>query len=250
MAMRATPWEFRHRTWLIFGIFCAGLACYWFDPHNSGQVFAGWLRAHVAFFGAHSRQSAARFIFLAGGLIVAIGGMIRAWGGAYLRAEVVQDSKVRTERLLADGPFRYTRNPLYLGVLTGVFGAGVMCSPAGWVVQTELALVFVYRLILREEEEMLATQGESFRAYCRSVPRLLPAIKAQVLASGARPHWGEALVVQAPWWGIAAACVTWAVTLRPSLAFAVAGAGFVFHVGQKYVVKKYRRSTAQPAGAR
>jgi protein-S-isoprenylcysteine O-methyltransferase Ste14 len=250
MAMRATPWEFRHRTWLIFGIFCAGLACYWFDPHSSGQALAGWLQAHVAFLTPYSRQGAARVIFLAGGLVVGIGGMIRAWGGAYLRAEVLQDSKVRTERLLADGPFRYTRNPLYLGVLIGVFGAGVMCSPAGWAVQTGLAFVFVYRLILREEEEMLATQGESFRAYCRSVPRLLPAIKPQVSASGARPHWGEALIVQAPWWGIAAACVTWAVTLRPSLAFAVAGAGFVFHVGQKYVVKAYARPPAASKGAR
>jgi protein-S-isoprenylcysteine O-methyltransferase Ste14 len=250
MAMRATRWEFRHRTWLIFGIFCAGLACYGFDPHSSGQALAIWLRAHVAFFGTHSPQSAARFIFLAGGFVVGIGGMIRAWGGAYLRAEVLQDSKVRTERLLADGPFRYTRNPLYLGVLIGVFGAGIMCSPTGWAVQTGLAVFFVYRLILREEEKLLATQGENFRAYCRAVPRLLPTIKPQVLASGARPHWGEALVVQAPWWGIAAACVTWAVTLRPSLAFAVAGAGFVFHVGQKYVVKAYARPAAAAKGAR
>lgn len=248
--MRATQWEFRHRTWLIFGIFCAGLACYWFDPHSSGQVLAIWLRAHVAFFGAHSPQSAVRFIFVTGGFVVGIGGMIRAWGGAFLRAEVLQDSRVRTERLLADGPFRYTRNPLYLGVLIGVFGAGVMCSPVGWVVQAGLAVVFVYRLILREEDELLATQGESFRAYCRAVPRLLPAIKPQVAASGARPHWGEALVVQAPWWGIAAACVTWGVALRPSLAFAVAGAGFVFHVGQKYVVKAYARPAAAPKGAR
>jgi protein-S-isoprenylcysteine O-methyltransferase Ste14 len=250
MAMRATKWEFRHRTWLIFGIFCIGLACYGFDPHNSGQVVASWLRAHIALLGAHSQQSGVHGIFLLGALPVGIGAMIRTWGAAYLRAEVQQDSKLRTERLVADGPFRYTRNPLYLGILIGVLGAGVMCSPAGWALQMALSVVFVYRLILREEGELLTTQGESFRAYCRVVPRLLPAIRPRVSASGARPHWREAFAVQAPWWGIAAANVMWAITLRPSLAFAAAGAGFVFHVGQKYVLKVYARPAATAKGAR
>jgi hypothetical protein len=34
--MYASRFEFRHRTWFIFGIFCVGLACYCFDPQLSG----------------------------------------------------------------------------------------------------------------------------------------------------------------------------------------------------------------------
>jgi hypothetical protein len=48
------------------------------------------------------------------------------------------------------------------------------------------------------------------------------------------------------WWGIAAANAVWAITLRPSLVFAVAGAGFVLFMGQKYVLKTRLRVAAPP----
>jgi protein-S-isoprenylcysteine O-methyltransferase Ste14 len=242
--MRATQWEFRHRTWLFLAIFCIGLAFYWVDPHNSGDVIAGWLRKRVEILQMSRQQSIVRGIFLIAALVVGIGAMIRTWAGAYIRANVLQDSKVRTEKLVADGPFRYTRNPLYLGILIGVFGAGVMCSLVGWAVQVGLAIVLVYRLILREEGELLNTHSDSFLAYCRTVPRLLPGFKPRTSASGARPHWREAFGVQLAWWGIALANVTWAITLRPALAFAVGWAGLAIFLIQKYVFKAYSRPIA------
>jgi hypothetical protein len=164
---------------------------------------------------------------------VALGGFIRAWAAAYLRAEVVQDPSVRTERLVADGPFRYTRNPLYLGLLIGVFGAGPLFSRTGWVVQMILAIVFCYRLIRREEAELYLVQGDKFVTYYHAVPRLLPVLKARVSASGALPHWREALASQTPWWAIAAGEVAYAVTLRLSIALLIALAGVPVHVAQK-----------------
>src|SRR4029077_18067109 len=118
------------------------------------------LHSRLPLFQALSLRSSIRMVFLIGAFVVALGGFIRAWGAAYLRAEVVSDSKVRTERLVADGPFRHTRNPLYLGLLIGVFGAGLLCSPTGWVVQVILASVFCYRLIRREEAHLVLVQGE------------------------------------------------------------------------------------------
>ena len=168
-----------------------------------------------------------------GAFAVALGGLIRAWGAAYLRAEVVQDSRVRAERLVADGPFRYTRNPLYVGLLMGVFGAGPLFSRTGYVIQMALAFVFCYRLIGREEAELYLVQGGSFLAYSRAVPRLLPALKPRVSDSGAQPHWHEALASQTPWWAIAAGEVAYAATLRLSIGLFVALAGVPVHVLQK-----------------
>jgi protein-S-isoprenylcysteine O-methyltransferase Ste14 len=119
--MPASDFEFRHRTWLIFGIFFIGLACYWLDPQNSGEVVARILRSQVGFLQAHSLRSSVRGLFVIGSLVVATGTMIRVWGGAYLRTVVVHDSSVRAETLVADGPFRYNRNPLYFGALIAVF---------------------------------------------------------------------------------------------------------------------------------
>jgi protein-S-isoprenylcysteine O-methyltransferase Ste14 len=112
--MFASRFEFQHRTWFILGIFCVGLSCYWIDPQNSAVVLARNLRSHIALFQTLTSQTTIRAVFLIGAFAVAIGGVIRAWGAAYLRAEVVQDSSVRTERLVADGPFRYSRNPFIL----------------------------------------------------------------------------------------------------------------------------------------
>jgi protein-S-isoprenylcysteine O-methyltransferase Ste14 len=229
----ASRFEFRHRTWFIFGIFGIGLACYWLDPQVSGVILGKVLRSHVAVLQTLSPRSAIRVIFLMGAFVVALGGVLRAWGAAYLRAEVVSDSKVRTERLVADGPFRYTRNPLYLGLLIGVFGAGPLCSRTGWLVQMILASVFCYRLIRREEAHLVLVQGERFVTYSESVPRLLPALKARVSASGELPHWHEAFAAQTPWWAIAAGEVAYAATLRLSIALLVALAGVPIKVVQK-----------------
>jgi protein-S-isoprenylcysteine O-methyltransferase Ste14 len=124
------------------------------------------LRSHIAMLQRLSPQISARVVFLIGAFVVALGGFIRAWAAAYLRAEVVQDPSVRTERLVADGPFRYTRNPLYLGLLIGVFGAGPLFSRTGWMVQMILAIVFCYRLIRREEAELYLVQGDSLACFC------------------------------------------------------------------------------------
>ena len=239
--MLASEFEFRHRTWFIFGIFCVGLACYWLDPQNSGEVLARGLRTQIGLLQAHSLRSSIRGLFLVGSLIVAAGAMIRTWGEAYLRADVVHDSSVRTERLIADGPFRYTRNPLYFGALIGVFGTGLLCSRTGWTVQMILAILFCYRLILREERELYRTQGERFLAYGRAVPRLLPAFRPRLSTSGGLPRWRESFAGQTPWWGAAAAQVVYAVTLRLSFAISVAVAGFVIFVTQKYLLKSYAR---------
>jgi protein-S-isoprenylcysteine O-methyltransferase Ste14 len=236
MAMLASEFEFRHRTWFILGFFCVGLVCYSLDPQNSGEVLARTLRSQTAL----SVQSGVRAIFVVGALIVALGAMIRAWGAAYLRADVVHDSSVRSERLVADGPFRYSRNPLYLGLLIGVFGGGVLFSRLGWIAEMVLAVLFCYRLIFREEEELLRVHSENFLAYCRAVPRLLPALRPRVSASGARLYWLEAVATQTPWWAIALGELAYAVSLRLSIAILVALAGLPIHVARKRAIASRR----------
>ena len=242
--MSATDFEFRHRTWFLFAIFFVGLACYLLDPQISAEVLARALRSHIPFLRAYSLWSSIRVLFLVGSVLVATGAMIRVWGEAYLRAVVVHDSRVRTETLVADGPFRYTRNPLYFGSLIAVLGAGLLFSRSGWILQMILALVFCYRLILREERELSRNQGERFLAYCEAVPRLLPSIRPRLPASRARPHWPESFAGQTPWWGVAIAEIAYAVTLRLSVAISVALAGFAIFIMQKYLLKSYSRPVA------
>jgi hypothetical protein len=94
--------------------------------------------------------------------------------------------------VVADGPYRHVRNPLYLG--TWLFTlAMILFMQRGGAVFTLLAITIVQlRLIGGEEFFLSASLGESYAAYCKRVPRMLPALRAQVPASGGRPRWGMA----------------------------------------------------------
>jgi len=113
------------------------------------------------------------------------------------------------------------------------------------MVQIALAIVFCYRLIRREEAELYLVQGERFVTYYQSVPRLLPALRARVSASGALPHWREAFTAQTPWWAIVAGEVAYAVTLRLSVALLVALAGVPVQLVQKRAVAGRRLASAK-----
>jgi protein-S-isoprenylcysteine O-methyltransferase Ste14 len=79
-----------------------------------------------------------------------------------------------TTALVTSGPFRFTRNPLYLAmgiVMTGV--ALAVNSLALLVVIAPWAVVMRYGVIAREERYLEGKFGEDYRAYCRHVRRWL-----------------------------------------------------------------------------
>ena len=73
-------------------------------------------------------------LFVLSATLVTAAAWIRTWGGAYLRTEVVHDTAVRTERLVADGPYRHLRNPLYFGNMLLAAGMAMLASRTGAVV--------------------------------------------------------------------------------------------------------------------
>jgi phospholipid methyltransferase len=155
--------------------------------------------------------------------------MLRTWATAYLRTEIVHDSSQHSEALVADGPFRYVRNPLYLANLPMVAGIGVMASRLGWLFMFVGTWVFVYRLIRREEDALLESQGESYRAYLQAVPRFWPALAPRVPSAGGQPRWGQAIGGEAIFWLFGVAVLCFAFTLNIKLIWIVFGAGFAFY---------------------
>lgn len=99
---------------------------------------------------------------------------VRAWGASYLTAAVVWNPGAVTGSLIVAGPFRYTRNPLYLGNVFLAFGFGLLAPLPGTVFIILANLAFVAALIRHEEAQMSRQYGEAFRAYCRAVPALFP----------------------------------------------------------------------------
>jgi len=209
--MQASEFEFRHRFWVIGAIFAVAFACYTFDHVNVVIALLGALRRRIGASEAGFRAWA-HAAFLAGTGLVALAAALRTWATAYLRVGVVQDHALRSEGLVADGPYRFVRNPLYLATIAMSVGIGMMASRTGFVVIVAAMLVFHLRLIGREEAGLAAAQGERYRAYLRAVPRLLPALRPRAPASGARPDWREGFLGETAFWIIAAGTATFAIT--------------------------------------
>jgi protein-S-isoprenylcysteine O-methyltransferase Ste14 len=218
--MRASTFEFKARFWIIGIIYWIGFFLYRFDKVNFG---VGLLRLVAPGIDPDSARGEfwLRVIFFGGTLLVFLAAMLRTWATAYLRTEVVHDAGLHSEAPVADGPYRYLRNPLYFANFPMAAGVGVMASRLGWIFLLVAMWIFHYRLILREEEELLRTQGESYRAYLKAVPRWWPSLTPRVRSAGRRPRWGQAFAGELFVWLFGAGVTCFAVTLnvKPALIF-------------------------------
>jgi protein-S-isoprenylcysteine O-methyltransferase Ste14 len=74
--------------------------------------------------------------------------------------------------IVSRGPFRVTRNPMYLSMVIGFIGATfAMRSVWGLALVVVLALVLHFGVILREEPYLEAKFGDTYRDYRRRVRR-------------------------------------------------------------------------------
>ena len=230
--MRATKFEFEQRFWFIGMIYFVGFGMAALDHTNA----AIWL-LHVAApaIGANIDPNSdqgnnwIRLIFGAGALVVFLAALLRTWATAYLRTDVVHDMKQHSEGLVADGPYRYLRNPLYFANVPLAMGVGLLASRLGWVVLVTGNLLFAYRLIFREEDGLLQTQGESYREYVKAVPRMWPSLMPRVAAGTGKPRWGQAIAGEMMFWlfGVAELCL--AITLNIKVSGILFACSFAFY---------------------
>ncbi len=108
----------------------------------------------------------------AGVWLVALGQVLRVWASGHL---------IKNVSLITSGPYRYTRNPLYLGRLLIFAGLCVMARlpyALNWLVLVAgCAVFFGYYLPRKEHVEparLSALHGNSFERYRREVPALWP----------------------------------------------------------------------------
>ncbi len=212
--MCATRFEFEKRFWIITGIYLVAFCFSNFD-HTSFIAALRHVIAPAIMPGSAEAARFSRIVILFGALLIFLAAGLRTWAAAYLRTEVVHDTAQHSEALVADGPFRYTRNPLYLASLLMAAGISVLASRSGFVFLVLANWIFVYRLILREEKSLVKNQGESYRAYCEAVPRFWPALKPRVPSGNLRPDWGQAFAGESFVWLFGVAELLIAATLSP-----------------------------------
>ena len=81
------------------------------------------------------------------------------------------------KKLVVRGLYHYTRNPMYLGVLTVILGWAVLLQAPGLLIYGAcVGTCFQLFVVFYEEPQLLRTFGESYREYQARVGRWLPRI--------------------------------------------------------------------------
>ena len=149
----------------------------------------------AAQWGAHLGPHGPRILLAIGFVSTVVAVALRVWGGAYLRPEVVWNSDALGDRLLVDGPFRYVRNPLYLGNVFLAAGTGLLAPPIGFAILVAGNVLVAFGLISVETRLLRGRYGARFDAYAAAVPALIPRLTPAHLegTATAAPSVGPAL---------------------------------------------------------
>ena len=152
-----------------FAVFCLGLVVSTSGGYD-GLTKALWhLIMHPEGLSQLSAYHAAGLILLVVGLTIALVAVFTL-GRFYSSSLVTRED----HRLITHGIYRFTRHPIYLGVLLVCFGPPVYASslPA-FLIMAILVPIFLNRI--RIEEQMLTEEfGDAYRDYRKATSKLIP----------------------------------------------------------------------------
>ena len=79
------------------------------------------------------------------------------------------------KELVVRGLYRHVRNPMYVGILSILLGEAVLFASRRLFAYTAVVFIFFFLFVVLYEEPVLRQKfGESYRRYCKSVPRWFP----------------------------------------------------------------------------
>jgi protein-S-isoprenylcysteine O-methyltransferase Ste14 len=92
----------------------------------------------------------------------------------FFRAQTTINTFDRPRQLVTSGIFRWSRNPMYVGLSLIAVGCALACGAVSSVLLAALFVVITDRVYIRFEEGMLrATFGDAFERYERTTRRWL-----------------------------------------------------------------------------
>jgi hypothetical protein len=124
--MQATNWEFKNRAMLFGMVFAFTFPLYALDSQNSSSALANLLAPKLHM----NPDRLAQLLLGCGAFVLIVAAFLRTWASSYLHSEVVYAAEVKTKSLVADGPYRFVRNPLYLANILMAIALGAMMSRA------------------------------------------------------------------------------------------------------------------------
>jgi len=141
-----------HPAALFGAVFLSGVVLHLFFPLTIGDTV--WLR-------------------VVGGVLFALAVLLHMWArGIFQEHHEDMDPTTPTRQLLLEGPYRYTRNPLYLSAIIALFAIALVIN-SWWLAAALVISCFTihYGIVLREEKYLEARFGDHYRKYKKRVSR-------------------------------------------------------------------------------
>lgn len=245
--MGASAIEFRLRMVINAAIIILGFWAPWIEAWHIGRRISllERLALEISRTGLVSFAVATPLLLIVAALIAAKAALFRVWGTAYLGAGTVNSGNMVAGKVMADGPYRYLRNPLYIGLWCMVIAMAFLMPVSGALFALVLITVFAIRLTLGEEAFLTTQLGEHYLAYQRAVPRFFPRLRSALPASGAKPHWLRASLAELTPIGIFIAIVVYAKDYDAQLA----GRIILIFFGASLVVRAVMPRSVSPEPA-
>jgi protein-S-isoprenylcysteine O-methyltransferase Ste14 len=155
-----------------------------------------WLALELSRSGAISFGIATTAVIIVAAVMALAGVVFRVWGTAYLGPGTVSNMNMRAGRVMADGPYRFVRNPLYIGLWCMVAAMTFLMPVTGAAVSIALITIFLIRLTLGEEAFLKKQLGDSYAAYLHAVPRFIPRLRGAPAPAGTQARWLRAVLAE------------------------------------------------------
>lgn len=149
-----------------------------------GTVFVGillvWLPARVLSATGIHRPSAIAAPQIAGTAVLALGAALVLWCVAsFIRLGKGTPAPFDApRRLVVRGPYRFVRNPMYIGAALALAGAALVYGSL-WLLAYTAGFLIAFHLfvVLYEEPTLRRSFGPDYAAYCRHVRRWWPLVR-------------------------------------------------------------------------
>ena len=196
--MRASAIEFRLRMLINAAIIILGFWAPWIEWWGIGHRISlvEWLALELSRSSVGSFAVATAAAIIVAALFALMSTVLRVWGTAYLGPGTVSHGDMLAGKVMADGPYRFVRNPLYIGVWCMVAAMAFLMPVTGALFAIVLISIFMVRLTLGEEAFLKEQLGDSYQAYLHAVPRFVPRFRGALAPAGMEPHWLRAVLAE------------------------------------------------------
>lgn len=124
---------------------------------------------------AHYSATTRNLVSTGGAVVFAVGAVIAGWGLIlFHRARTTTTPGKASIALVMRGPYRFTRNPMYVGLILAYVGEMGLLVQIAPLIPLLLVIAYVNWVVIPVEENQLrGLFGEDYVQFCNRVPRWL-----------------------------------------------------------------------------